>query len=764
MFPKRMISAALAAVLAASLAGCAQKKAPESNVNGAASYSGDTSVSSNRYTHMDDANGASGLTDMTLDGYTLVARSDSLELYVREKTASIRVVNRENGYIWGALRQDKPVDLNKTWASFGNSIVSIKYYDETGNVTQIGAGHADNTCEFEYTENGVICHAAFTTAQIYLSAKVELVDDHIRFSLDDSSIREEGDFMLGQVYFAPFLGSTVGDEIDGYMFVPDGSGALIRFRKPTKYLAGYADRIYGSDLAIDNLFTVGDLNANRTNDFLKDTETITMPVYGISHGSNSNALFGCVESGAEYGSIFAEPAGIITDYNYAGAYFTYRQVYQQPTGRDGTGIQVVQKKTNTVNPALSVYFLDGEDANYNGMARTYRQILLDNGVLSGSTSNEPSMILDYLVADIKKGFLFSSTETLTQEEDILYAAAYLSEQGIDAVTFNLLGWQDGGLNGYKKLKVYTKTELGSLSDVLQLRNQLGSYGFDLALYLAPLSAKQTQVSAQKDIGITLSQSLIEIERDNESVYLPDTLYIKTESALSTLEKQIKVLREAGLDNLVVDEIAGTLYGEYLRDEEMTRTQVMELVAEKVSQLAGEEGLALFTPNAYLLGSASSYRDTPMSSSRYTFESDSIPFLQLVLSGEMTMYAPYANQSFYTDTDVLKCIEYNAYPSFILTGCGSSALEDTASEEFFSTAFDDWKDTAVSIYQRIDAVLCHVQGQQMLSHTAVQEGVARITYSGGGSIYVNYNTDAVQADGITVPALSAVYTAGTGSNP
>lgn len=754
MLHKRFVSAALAVVMMAGLCGCANTDAPLEN-GGASSYIGDTSITSNRYTHVADSDSPSKLEDMTLDGYKLVAENDNLQLYIRENSASIRVVNRKSGYIWGALRQDKPVDLNKSWSAFANSIVSIRYYDETGNITQSGAGHADNSCSFEYTDNGVICHVTFTNAQISLSAKVELEQDHIRFSLDDSSIREEGEYMLGRVYFAPFLGATVGDEIGGYMFVPDGSGALIRFQKPIKYLAGYADRIYGSDLAIDNLFTVGALNAERDNDFLKDSETITMPVYGISHGYDSNALFGYVESGAEYGTIFAEPAGIITDYNYAGAYFVYRQVYQQPTGRDGAGIQMVQKEKNEINPALSVYFLNDEDANYNGMAKVYRNILLENGMLYDGALEDPTFMLDYLVADIKQGFLSNTTQKLTQAQDILQAAQFLKEQSIENVQFNLLGWQKGGLNGYNKMKVYQKTELGTLSDVTDLKSSIAEYGYQLGLYLAPLSAKETQFSAKKNIGITLSQSTIKVSRDNNSLFLADTYYLKTVDALNVMKEQLETLEKSGLDRVIIDEIGGNLYGEYLRDEEMTRTQVMEYITEYIGQLAGEKGVTLFSPNAYLLGSTSSYRDTPMCSSRYTFESDSVPFLQLVLSGNMTMYAPYANLSFYTDMDVLKCIEYNTYPSFVLTGSDSSALRDTASEEYFSTSFEDWKQTAVSVYQRIDSVLSSVQGQQMLSHTALSEGVIRICYA-NGAVYVNYNAQDVQVDGLTVPAYGALY--------
>ena len=407
MFRKRFVSAAIAAAMVMSLSACGKKQpetAPGDRIQGYSKYSD----SSNLYTHMNDTSKAGTLEGMTLEGYELIGENQQLALYLREESASIRVVDKKSGYIWGALRQDKSDDLNKTWSAFANSIVSIMYYDEMGSTAKTGAGHEDNQCTFQKIENGVTVHVDFIEkdkstkkeSTISLSASVQLVDDHVRFSLDDRSIKENGDNRLGQVYFAPFLGSTVGDEISGYMFVPDGSGALIRFQRPIKYLTGYSDRIYGSDYSIDNTYTVGDLNANRTNDFLKSSETVTMPVYGISHGYDSNALFGYVESGAEYGVVMAEPAGIVTDYNYATTYFLYRQAYMQPTERDGSGVQIVQEKPNTVNPVLSVYFLSGEDASYTGMAHCYRNILQVQGVLPGAGLSDPKLMIDFIVADI----------------------------------------------------------------------------------------------------------------------------------------------------------------------------------------------------------------------------------------------------------------------------------------------------------------------------------------------------------------------------
>lgn len=757
MSDKKIISGALALALCLSLAGCTRSNLPASSAQGDIAGYSSYSQSSNLYTHMNDQGKASALEGMNIEGYELIGENDKLALYLREESASVRIVDKASGYVWGALRQDKPDNLNKTWSSFGNSIVSIKYYDEAGSIAQIGAGHEKNKCTFEKVNNGVICHVDFREQGISLSAKVELTEDHIRFSLDDSTIKETGTYVLAQVYFAPFLGSTVGDEIGGYMFVPDGSGALIRFQRPIKYLAGYSDRVYGSDYSIDNTYTVGDLNANRTNDFLKSSETVSMPVYGISHGYDANALFGYVESGAEYSAIMADPAGIITDYNYATAYFIYRQAYLQPTGRDGAGIQMVQQDANTVNPVLSVYFLTGENANYTGMAHLYRGLLEEQGILPGAAISQSALMLDYLVADIAEGFLFNTTAQLTDAQQLRDAAAYLRQEGIESVSFQLMGWQKGGLNGYKKLKSYTSTQLGSLEDVAALRQEMTALGYDLSMYMAPLSARAGQVSNEKDLGIALSQEVIQLLRNNKAVFLGDTQYIKTESALQNLQQQVQILRQAGLTAFVTDEVAELLYSEMLLDSEKSRTQIMELVLESMTQLAGQEGLTLYSPNAYLWGVTSVYRDAPMSAGRYSFETDSVPFLQTVLSGTMTMYAPYANQSFYTDMDVLKCIEYNAYPSFLLTGSDSSSLTGTPSQEFFSTGFEDWKTTAVDIYRRIDTVLCQVQGQKMVAHRVLQEGVVRVDYE-TGSIYVNYTDGAVNTEDVQVPAISAIYVA------
>lgn len=712
-------------------------------------------LSSNRFTQL-ESDGTKELPEYKLDGYTLVAENERLALYIKEDIAAIRVLNKESGYVWGALENEDPENLNKTWAAFAQSVVSISYIDSTGATKQIGAGHKDATCKFRYEDNGFVCSVSFEDdIDISLEAKVTLEEDHLTFSVDDSTIKEEGKFWINTIYFVPFMGSTIGSSADGYMFVPDGSGALLRYQDPAKYLKSYSARVYGMDYAIDNLGDLNDLDSNRPIDFLKPENTVTMPVYGLTLGVNNQALLGRVTNGDAYAYINATPAGVSTEYNWATASFVYRQVYSQPISKNGAGVPVVQTKANTVNPEIEVYFLSGEDANYSGMARLYADILREENTLTNNmTDNMPQLVLDFVMADIEKGMLVNSTKEITSIAYMENAVKELQESGIDRIALNIQGWQTGGLNGYEKSQLYKKTVLGDFSELVNLQSLLNEKSGVLSLYTDPLRAKENQINSRQEAGISLSQGTITKKAVDEEKFLGDTWYLKTGLALEYLEKQVEVVKDNNFD-ITIDG-ANLLYGEYLMDEFVSRTETQVILDETYGKLAGEKGLTLYNPNEYLLKYTSVYRNTPVSGNQDLYETDSVPFLQLVLSGNMTLIGPYANESFYSKIDLLKCIEYNVYPSYILTEADNMELSKTTLADCSSTRFDNWKPTIEESYFYVTEVLKHVEGQQMLKHERLTETVFAVTYE-NGVIYVNYgNTDYTLENGTVIPAENGSF--------
>lgn len=714
------------------------------------------SLQSNRFTHM-EGDGGKALPQLALDGFSLVAENDTLGLYLREQYACIRVLDKATGYVWGSFREDEPEDLNETWARFGNSVVSLECIDSTGMTKKAAAGQDETSRRYTWLDDGFTCAIDFgEEINIAVTVSVRLGENRLLFSVDDASIREEGEYFIHKLYFAPFLGCTRAADTDGYMLIPDGSGALIRYQEPMQVLRPYSARVYGLDQAIDNLSELNDLEVNRPKEFLTESNTVTMPVFGLTHGVRKQALFGRVKAGAAYAYIEATPAGFVTDYNWATASFLYRQTYLQPTSKKGDGVPILQKERNPVNPSLELYFLNGQNADYNGMASLYADILLREGMLGRNQNGlAPQVALDVIVADAEKALIGHNTKRVSSLEYVTQAVERLHGNGLRRMAVSLLGWQKGGLSGYTKSRLYDRTAWGSFTSLQALSAELDQNGGQLLFYMDPLRAKDIQINPRRDSAIGMSQNPIKVESLDKGRFLGDIWYVKGTAGLNYLHRQAAVLTEAG-HSMAIDG-AGLLYGEYLADAFVTRADMLLRQQEVYRALAEKSGpLTLYGPNDYLFPYTGVYRDTPMAGNQDIFETDSVPFLQLVLSGHMRLIAPYANENFYSRTDLLKCMEYNVYPSFLLTEEPNSALSKTTLWTTSSSQFEQWEEIIRELTGAVCEVLEPVQGERMVRHTAIAPLVYAITYE-SGTVYVNYGGEVyTTGSGETVPAESGRF--------
>ena len=149
---------------------------------------------------------------------------------------------------------------------------------------------------------------------------------------------------------------------------------------------------------------------------------------------------------------------------------------------------------------------------------------------------------------------------------------------------------------------------------------------------------------------------------------------------------------------------------------------------------------LSNPNQYFWTSISAYINMPMKNSQYLFETDAVPFLPLLLKGRMDYYAPYANQGFYSQSHILKMIEYGAYPAFITMAAENEKISDTPLADYFSLNFSDWESEIKRVYDGVGGALKQVEGQNMINHKAIAQGIVQITYSNNTVIYINYTSD------------------------
>jgi hypothetical protein len=168
-------------------------------------------------------------------------------------------------------------------------------------------------------------------------------------------------------------------------------------------------------------------------------------------------------------------------------------------------------------------------------------------------------------------------------------------------------------------------------------------------------------------------------------------------------------------------------------------------------------LNLVNPNLYLWKYTDRYLQSSVGTSQYVYETDTVPFLQMVLHGTMEVYAPYANFSFYSQTDMLRMIDYNINPSFVLTEEPSYLLASTTSSDYYSTEFEQYEELVQNIYNTVNTPLSQVIGYNWDGRTVMDDGVIVNQYSKEGvvkSIVINYTEDEVTVNGTKVAALSA----------
>ncbi len=718
-------------------------------------------TSTNRYTQASAVAQLAGSL-LNTEGFQKVVENDSMELWFREEIDSIRIVDKKSGYVWGELASDTVESLNDYWAVMANSILTLEYYDENNTAYQISLSNDNFTCEYSFDDEQDIlhCDAYAENIGVELAFEIALFDDHFdAYIVEDSLYEDFDDCKLSKLYLLPFFGCSEQKSMDGYIFVPDGSGALMRFDNNTFYSTKYSAKVFGPDAGIDTLTEVNDLLAKRTDDYLVDVFRATVPVYGIVHGAEQYAAMTVIADGVEYATIQASLAATNVPYNYTNTVFEYRQLYSQPVSKSNSVI-LPQAKRNDFNPRLSIYLLSGAEANYSGMAVKYRGMLEKDGVLGKEAATHKDQIplrLEVLGADVKEGFIFNSVQTFTTASEAAAMQKALADMGINNLTMVMQGWQKGGVNGYSFNSFKTQPTIGSLDDLAALRDGITAAGgkFFLQNKVATFNVDQGRISYLGNQ--TISKKIAYYLRDNTEVMYPET-YVTAPSVV--LQKLKNSLTELNGFDWNLPRFGSEVYSEYEQNSTTTRKATRSMF-EKAAKKVVDAGtsISLNNPNMYMWEYCEDIFDIPMMNSQYLFETDSVPFLQILLKGHINYYAPYANQGFYTTACTLKSIEYGAYPSFLVMAADNGGLNKTPMVDYFSLNFNDWKGTINTVYPKVNEGLLAVEGAKITEHKVLQKGVVRVTYDNNAVIYINYNSAEAVVEDVKIPGLNFVVERG-----
>ncbi len=642
-----------------------------------------------------------------INGHSLIAENDHYALYMNEEYLSIIVQDKATGaYMESAVSYDDNKN-NATWSAAMRSALVLTVIYGITDTQQADLINDEVTKDITYTDNGFSAKVYWSKYKFGMTLEVELTEDGVIASVPDESIVEDGeDYFIGTISVYPYLGHSYLDQKEGYMFIPDGNGALIYLEdKEGRFRSGFTSMIYGDDpgfarQSVSNLW--------QDHNIINDANKVIAPVFGMAHTSEGIAYLAVVEKGAERASIIANPNGANVDYNRIYARFTERVVFTQYNGNNSSSAYQTAE-TGRSHSDLQVHwiFLAGDDANYCGMANAYRAYLLERGDLVPSADNSYNTRVDFLGSDRESWVVGTSAVVMTTTDDIREIYEDLKKEGVTDLFSVYKGWQKEGIYNLPIGSYKADSKIGGTGDLTSLMEEAENAGIQFYLYNDALRLNPVESSSVFNVVKQINR-----RRFSESTYkdvYEEFLYLIPSRTGTLLGQFVNSCTKKGVNNLALAGITNTLYSNYYDNVFYSRHNTAEEYDKIFGQIAGQTDLVMEQPFAYLWKYTDAFLDMPLYTSNYMYEDESIPFMSIVLKGVMPMYSEYVNFEANKQEFFLKMVETGTFPSFYITKESSSDLVNTNSSDIYSSQYDVYRDTMIAYARELAEINAKVEG-------------------------------------------------------
>jgi len=687
-----------------------------------------------------------------------VAENDQLELFLDKETLAIAVRVKENGYVW--FSYDVDADLSDYSQEMINQIKSgvriITYNKYTpGKRTVLDKGV---DLSFQTIEKGFKATIDFTEIMIKFDLLVHLDGGSLLFEVPRDSLEEYNlelwvpgnvDISLHKILLYPFFGSTERQD-NGYIVIPDGTGAIVSLNDEPKYKLAYSQPIYGSDYGYeDNPMNINGEEEDKglKINTVKPLSRITMPIYGIIHEVGNNGILVVSESGESYATYNYMAKDLTTDFYQSYFDYNYRVTYKQYQSRTDMSMHILgfQAEPNKYDLKQRVVFLTDEDANYVGVAKTYRKLLEEHSGLSQISQHlekYPTKI-DFIGNEIEKGLFSTKKITATRYNDAVELIKTLQKDGYESldVTFKTFNHQTSSY----RFDIYNN--LGGKDD---LEDMIKTFANDDQVDFNYFVDYTQTYKPSKESASRMSRAILSTQNYS---YIYNVLYMNNPRYLSQLIKtDVEDYQTYDIDSLAISGLSRVLFTHNDKGSITYRNDNMEYTINGIDTLKSHNiNTNIYNPDAYLYPFVNKYYDNPYSSSEQMFIDATIPLLQLIVSGHMEQYSPYLNFITNEQNNLLRLLEYGINPSYVMTTEDVYNLKYSNSSNIFVSEYDYLKERMKTYDAFIRDGLNAINGTELIDHTFLAVGISRSEYSNGKIIIVNYTNSDYDYNGKIIEA-------------
>ena len=674
--------------------------------------------------------------------YEYVCSSGLIEMLFDKTTMTIAIKEINSSNLWTTLPQ---TDITK---SLNSSAVELTLSNGDENVYVLNS--QDNSVAFgnaSYTinENSVsVKYSISLDAQTGTEEIKKLKDKEIRADLTVLYTLRDGSLFvnlsmntlslpknvyLEQIKLLGDFGAYDQSGADDYIFIPDGSGALIMTGIADDSFEPISLSVYGNDLATTD-------NREKSN--------CLVGTFGMKRG---NGAFLCIiEQGDSIAQINANRSSD-DSLNTVNATFNITDIY---TKQNNNSVKKVYGYTYKNEIRLCYRFLSGKSATYSGMATACRENLIRNSVLSTKKVDVESKFLP-LVVSLQGGYInsknrYTALSSFAQAKDLM---TLLKAKGVNNAFLRYNGLYDNANNGSDDTFGDFSKKLGSKKQYNELYGYLNSQKFSLFLDTDILTFdydKSQSATSLNDKTIKLSK--------NKSAAFSQAISSQSFFKMSKLENRIDEILYASasisFEGYSLNDMGAYLYSDYSSDFYSRAVSNREIYTQ-LPVLATQKKLMIETGNFYALKSADIISEIPMSPVKKE-ESNAyvgIPFIQMMLHGICEYSTPAINASEDMTKAFLKSVEYGCLPN--VSWYCSPYSDELDTKYYYDSNIND----VVALYVKANSALADIRDARMTAHSFVQDGVYCTEYNNSIKVYVNYTDAPVTINGITINANDCV---------
>ena len=579
-----------------------------------------------------------------------------------------------------------------------------------------------------------------------------------------SEIRYRSDYPITYISPLPMFGAANADA-EGYMMIPEGGGAIIRYNNGKLSQNPYYANLYGWDYGVER------------KEVVSETEN-AFPVFGATM---DDGAFICIMEGASsYAGVNADIAGRYNSYNFVYAKYNVLHAAQYNVSNKTAKLVYIYEKEIPQDSICQRYrFVDSTD--YTVLANAYGDYLRETiPEIAAAKSSEETPVHVELIGAINKKLIklgipvdsVVATTTFDQAKQIL---TELDDSGIKNLNIRMTGWCNGGVRQKVLTGVHVLGELGGTGamdslikaaeekDVTLAFDGITCFAYNSGLFDGFLAFRDAaRYPTREQIHLYDYNIVTYQKRDNSGDTANNYYLVRPSYAKKCADNLISFLEKRGSAAIAFRDIGNLLSADYYPKDLVTREQVKQQDIE-IMQQASVAGMKVIIKegNDYAVPYADLITDMNLTGQAYAIIDERIPFYQIALHGAKDFTGEAVNLSGDYQTRLLECAEYGAGLNFTFMAENTRVLQETEYSCYTASGYDYWRNQVIPMITRYQQEMKGLNSLRIAGHERLEEEVTLTTYEDGTKVYVNYGSTEYTKGGRTIPARDYLVERGNG---